>query len=82
MSYFRTYINNQATLISSNYTNNSKNPVWEIIRSKDQYSRYIFSFDLTKLREKINEIGYLSGSVETHTITGIILEEDKNRVIM
>lgn len=68
MSYFRTYINNQATLISSNYTNNSKNPVLEIVRSKDQHSRYIFSFDLTRLREKINQIGYISGSVETHTV--------------
>lgn len=68
MTYFRTYLNKQATLISGNYTNNSKNPVFEIIRSKDQYSRYIFSIDITGLREKINQIGYTSGSVETHIV--------------
>lgn len=62
MSTFRFYINKQSTLIKDNYTNNSQNVVWEIVRGKDFYSRHIFSIDLDKIRTKlITEFGCSSG---------------------
>lgn len=68
MSVYRTYIDKQATLIKDNYTNNSKNPVFEIVRDENLYSRYIFSFDLTELRSEIETNQIPSGSVESHYV--------------
>jgi hypothetical protein len=53
MSIYRTYLAKQATLIYQNSTNNSQNPVLEIVRNYDIYSRYIFSIDLTDLRNNV-----------------------------
>lgn len=69
MSTFRFYIDKQSTLIKNNYTNNSQNPVWEIVRGNNFYSRYIFSLDLSKIRNKlINEFGINSGLTTTSKI--------------
>jgi len=62
---YRNYIENQATLILNNNSNNSQNQVWEIINAKNSYSRYIFSIDLTSLRSKLTSA--TSGSTQ-HSI--------------
>lgn len=69
MTLIRNYVDNQATLIKNNNSNNSKNPVFEIVRGNSLYSRYIFSVDLVPLRNKlINEYGITSGNVSTQVI--------------
>lgn len=73
MDLIRTYLDKESTLIYNNKTNNSKNPVWELVRGVDNagnvlYSRHIFSIDLTTLRNKINTFGYKQSQVTGHTI--------------
>ena len=48
MDLIRTYLDKQSTLIYNNQTNNSKNPVFELVRGKNLYSRYIFNIDLSE----------------------------------
>ncbi len=79
MTFIRTYIDKQATLIKDNFTNNSKNPVLEIVRGEDLYSRFIFSLDISDLRTKLVNNGVVSGSVVSNTINffnGIKYRED------
>lgn len=79
MSLYRNYIDKQATLIKDNYYNNSKNPVWEIVRGQGVCSRYIFSFDISKLRNKLNTNSISSGSVSTFKVkfyNGISFRDD------
>ncbi len=68
MSLFRTYIDTQSTLILNNYTNNSKNPVLELVRGSNLYSRYIFSIDISDLRDKFNNNLISSGTVTSHKV--------------
>lgn len=74
MDLIRTYISKEATLISNNKTNNSQNPIFELVRGNNSlnneklYSRHIFSLDLTNLRKKINQYGYNISQVTGHTI--------------
>ena len=56
MSIFRSYFSKNDTLISSNLTNNSQNPVTEVSYGSLQprVTRFIFDIDLSDLVEKIN----------------------------
>lgn len=67
MSRYRTYLKRSATLISSNLTNNSLNPVTEISYGTPfaQISRYIFDVDLQGLHDKIN-----AGLIKPENIIG------------
>lgn len=68
MDLIRTYLDKQSTLIYNNQTNNSKNPVLELVRGKNLYSRYIFNIDLTELRNKINNNGLKQNVITKHLI--------------
>ena len=70
MSIFRSYFLKNNSLISSNLTNNSQNPVVEISYGTEdaQVSRFIFDFDLTDLEAKI-----LDGTINTDRITRHVL---------
>lgn len=79
MSIIRSYFSKQSTLIKDNYTNNSQNPVFELTRSKNLYSRYIFEVDITKLREDYIINNYSIDKLLSHTInftSSIRLRED------
>jgi len=55
MSYIHSFFNKNTTLISSNLSNNSQNPVTEISYGTldKQVSRFIFDIDLVNLQNKI-----------------------------
>ena len=55
MSILRSYFLKNDTLISSNLSNNSQNPVTEISYGTldAEVSRFIFDVDLTNLQDKI-----------------------------
>ena len=55
MSIFRTYFKKNTTLISSNLSNNSQNPVTEISygTSNKSVSRFIFDIDLDDIKKRI-----------------------------
>jgi len=57
MSIFRSYFKKNTTLIESNLTNNSQNPVTEISYGtlNKQVSRFIFDIDLDDLRSRIDD---------------------------
>jgi len=56
MSIFRSYFLKNDTLISTNLTNNSQNPVTEVSYGslQQRVTRFIFDIDLTDLVDKIN----------------------------
>ena len=56
MTFYRSYYSKNDTLISSNLTNNSQNPVCEISYGtlNEQVSRFIFDVDLTALLDRID----------------------------
>jgi hypothetical protein len=70
MSIFRSYFKKNDTLISSNLTNNSQNPVTEISYGTfdKQVSRFIFDVSLDNLREKI-----VSGLINPNRIVKHVL---------
>ena len=68
MSIFRSYFNAQATLLANNVTNNSQNPIVELYRAEDAFSRYIFSVDLSYLRNKVSGYTISSGNVVSHVV--------------
>jgi hypothetical protein len=68
MSIFRSYFNKNNTLISNSFTNTGRNPVAELrfgtsgfISPDNEYTRFIFNIDLSKLTEKI-----ISGDISTN----------------
>lgn len=71
----RTYIDKDNTLISDSELNTGRNPVAELfyggIGNQNQYSRHIFHFDVTKLKEQYNagNLGDLSKVVHTLKMT-------------
>jgi len=70
MSIFHSYLKKNDTLISSNLTNNSLNPVHEIFYGSvnKQVSRFIFDIDLEPLQTKIS-----SGLINPNRITKHVL---------
>jgi hypothetical protein len=69
MSIFRSYFNNNASIIKNSVLNNSRNPVMQLVYGDiGIYSRYIFDIDLTSLTNNITNNGILSGSVLSHKI--------------
>ena len=70
MSVFRSYFLKNDTLISSNLTNNSQNPVTEISYGslQQQITRFIFDVDLQNLINKINNGFIIPNSGMTHTL--------------
>jgi hypothetical protein len=70
MSVFRSYFSKNNTLIESNLTNNSQNPVTEISYGTfdAKVSRFIFDVDLQGLRDRI-----VQGSINPQRIIGHVL---------
>src|SRR5579859_588034 len=70
MSVFRSYFQKNDTLIQTNLTNNSQNPVGEISYGTPDatVSRIIFKVDLTDLIAKIAAEGIAKNSISTHTL--------------
>jgi len=55
MSYVRSYLSKNNTIIKDNQTNNSQNPVTELLYGTENkiVSRFIFDIDLSNLQAKI-----------------------------
>ena len=70
MSVFRSYFSKNDTLISTNLTNNSQNPVTEISYGslQERVTRFIFDVDLSDLIDKINNGFIVPDSGMTHTL--------------
>jgi len=70
MSTFRSYFSKNDTLISTNETNNSQNPVTEISYGslQQRLTRFIFDIDLSELIDKINNGFIVPNSGMTHTL--------------
>src|ERR1035437_2720478 len=70
MSIFRSYFSKNNTLISSNLTNNSQNPVMEVSYGTfdRQLSRFIFDIDFDNIKAKIAD-----GSINPNRITKHVL---------
>ncbi len=70
MTIFRSYFKKSNTLISSNLTNNSQNPVTEILYGSlfQRVSRFIFDIDLTNLINKINNGNIIPNSGMKHIL--------------
>lgn len=70
MTIYRNYFSKGNTLISSNLTNNSQNPVTEISygTTNKRISRFIFDVTLTDLINKINGGEIVPNSGMTHTL--------------
>lgn len=70
MSIFRSYFLKNNTLISSNLTNNSQNPVTEVSYGslQQRLTRFIFDIDLSELIDKINKGFIVPNSGMTHTL--------------
>jgi len=70
MSIQRTYFSKSNTLISTNLTNNSQNPVTEVSYGSlhERVTRFIFDIDLSQLIDKINKGLVIPNSGMTHTL--------------
>jgi hypothetical protein len=70
MSIFRSYFLKNNTLISSNLTNNSQNPVTEVSygTSEKELSRFIFDVDLKDLKDRITQGLLVPNSGMTHIL--------------
>lgn len=70
MSVFRSYFLKNNTLISSNLTNNSQNPVTEVSYGslQERVTRFIFDIDLSDLINKINNGLIVPNTGMTHTL--------------
>ena len=70
MSTFRSYFSKNDTLISTNLTNNSQNPVTEVSYGslQERLTRFIFDIDLSELVDKINNGFIVPNSGMTHTL--------------
>jgi hypothetical protein len=70
MSVFRSYFLKNDTLIKSNLTNNSQNPVTEIAYGNNtkEISRFIFDVDLTGLRSRIADGTINPARITAHTL--------------
>lgn len=69
MSKLRTYFTKNNTIISNNRVNNSQNPVTELSYGlNNQVSRFIFDFDLEKLKNKILNNGLNQNSIISHKL--------------
>lgn len=70
MTIFRSYFKKNSTLISSNLTNNSQNPVTEVSYGslQQRVSRFIFDVDLNNLINRINSGFIIPNSGMTHTL--------------
>jgi len=70
MSTFRSYFSKNNTLISTNETNNSQNPVTEVSYGslQQRLTRFIFDIDLSELIDKINNGFIVPNSGMTHTL--------------
>ena len=70
MSIFRTYFSKNSTIISTNLTNNSQNPVTEVSYGslQQRLTRFIFDIDLSDLVDKINNGFIVPNSGMTHTL--------------
>ena len=70
MSIFRSYFSKNDTLISTNLTNNSQNPVTEVSYGslQQRLTRFIFDIELSNLIDKINDGFIVPTSGMTHTL--------------
>lgn len=70
MSIFRSYFSKNNTLIKDNLTNNSQNPVTELIYGTEDaiYSRFIFKFDLADLISKISTESIPVTKIQKHEL--------------
>jgi hypothetical protein len=70
MNIYRSYFKKNNTLISSNLSNNSQNPVMEVSYGtfNKQVSRFIFDVDFDEIRAKIAD-----GSINPNRITKHVL---------
>jgi hypothetical protein len=70
MSVYRSYFLKNNTLIESNLTNNSQNPVTEISYGTldAQVSRFIFDVDLSDLRQRIADGTINPARISAHTL--------------
>ncbi len=70
MSLFRSYIKKNNTLISSNLTNNSQNPVTEISYGTQNkiLSRFIFDIDFDLLKSKISDESINPNRIISHKL--------------
>lgn len=74
MSIIRSYFSKNTTLIKGNYSNNSRNPVFELsyggsLSSSSTYiSRYVFKIDLDNVIEKINDDKLFQSNITSHKI--------------
>jgi len=67
---FRSYFNKNNTLISMNSSNNSLNPVTELIHGgfDNIVTRYIFSVDLTNLQSAMSGGTYIRSNITSHVL--------------
>jgi len=70
MSTFRSYFEKNNTLIKDNLTNNSQNPVTELIYGTEDsiYSRFIFKIDLSDITSKISTEGITIDKIQKHEL--------------
>lgn len=70
MTIFRSYFSKNNTLISTNLTNNAKNPVCEISYGTidKELSRFIFNIDLTTLKNRIDSGIINSSNIVSHKL--------------
>ena len=70
MSVFRSYFSKNNTLISTNETNNSQNPVTEVSYGslQQRLTRFIFDVDLDDLLDKIYDSQIIPNATMTHTL--------------
>jgi hypothetical protein len=70
MSIYRSYFNKNSTLIKLSEINNSQNPVTEISYGtlNKQVSRFIFSIDITDLKNRIDSGEISIDSVQKHVL--------------
>lgn len=70
MGVYRTYFTKNNTLIKGKHVNTGQNPVTELFYGGDTpfYSRYIFNFDVSKIKELLEENGITNNATVKHTL--------------
>lgn len=67
MSYFRSYLEKNNTILKDSYVNTSKNPTTEIFYGNG-FSKFIFKIDLSDLKNKVDEGKLIVTTGTTHTL--------------
>ena len=87
MSVIRSYFQKNTTLIRDNYTNNSRNPVFELSYGNSLnsattvVSRYVLQIDLSNIQEKIDNEEILISNFISHKIKiKNVINESQDRI--